>query len=267
MKHIYAVENENQLKLYQDFVIQVQPRLNEYMKFLEKEYEVLDLPRTIVWTSMEVATNLVSDNPVPAYTNDYRVMITPELSVWREIYLKQLDALSQNQSETGCEDDYNLIKNYYEHELSEHNLLQVIGHELAHHSELFLDDFDSELRNGIWFEEGMVEYISRRYFLTEEEFEKEILMNQKLVMLLQKKYGLYSLEEFGASTYKGDIASIFYAYWRSFLAIKQIVDEHNGDVKAVFDSYHKWDQSKTGQTLAEWFRVEEFMPMKRFPLS
>lgn len=51
-----------------------------------------------------------------------------------------------------------------------HNVLQILGHEMAHHSDLFLDEtYETEM----WFEEGMAEYISRRYFLTYEEYAAE----------------------------------------------------------------------------------------------
>jgi len=102
----------------------------------------------------------------------------------------------------------------------------------------------------------MVEYISRQYFLTEEEFEAETRVNQQLVDLLKERYGNHSLEQFGKSTYEGDYASIFFEYWRSFLTVKQIVEDYKGDIKAVFASYHKWNEECNGQTLLEWFDVE-----------
>ena len=50
------------------------------------------------------------------------------------------------------------------------------------------------------------------------------------------------------STYQGNYASIFFEYWRSFLAIKQIVAYYNGDVDAVFRSYHEWNETGAKQT-------------------
>lgn len=83
----------------------------------------------------------------------------------------------------------------------------------------------------------MVEYISRQYFLTEEEFAQERFCNQLLVDLFQEKHGWHSLDAFGKSTYEGDYASIFYEYWRSFLTIDQLV-EKVGSVPALFETYH-----------------------------
>ena len=92
--------------------------------------------------------------------------------------------------------------------------------------------------------------------ITEEEFEAETRINRQLVELLKNSYGNHSLEQFGKSTYEGDYASIFFEYWRSFLAVKQIVEDYKGDIKAVFASYHKWNEECNGQTLLEWFDVE-----------
>ena len=253
MKHIYAVETSEELTKYQEFVREIETQLKEYMNFLKTEYEVYDLPRTIVWTSSEVATKLISDIPVPAYTNEYRIVMTSDIETWRTIYLSQLDDLNEKSE---IEEAVNDIRNYYLNALSQNHVMQILGHELAHHSELFLEDFNSDYSDGIWFEEGMVEYISRRYFLSEKEFEAEAKINQQLVDLLKERYGNHSLEQFGKATYEGDYASIFFEYWRSFLAIKQIVEDYDGDVRAVFEAYHKWNEENNGQTLVEWFDVE-----------
>ena len=148
------------------------------------------------------------------------------------------------------------IKSYYLTALSQNHILQILGHELAHHSELFLEDFNSDLSDGIWFEEGMVEYISRRYFLSAEEFEAESEINRLLVDLLKSRYGTHSLEEFGKATYTGDYASIFFEYWRSFLAVKSIIDKHQGNIHSVFQSYHEWNQASGSQSLTQWFGID-----------
>lgn len=249
MKHIYAVTTKEELEQYRNFTEKIQPRLSNYIEFLKQEYAVCDLPRSIVWTSTDIATSLISNIPIPAYTNDFRIIMTPDVDSWRCIYLRQLDSLEQNEQ-------YLQLHDYYSNKLSENHTLQILGHELAHHSALFLEDFDSAVSDGIWFEEGMAEYISRRYFLTDEEYETEYQNNLTLVNLLGDKYGDHSLEEFGASTYDGDYASIFFEYWRSFLAIHQIVQNHNGDVKAVFKSYHRWAETMEQVSLMEWFGVE-----------
>lgn len=244
MKFLYAVENGAELERYQRIAASFRRRLDDYIEFLKMEYQVRELPRAVLWTSRETATERISDIPVPAYTNEYRVVMTPERETWREIYLKQLDCIRAADE----------IRRYYESELTDAHILQILGHELAHHSALFLDDFD-DTEASIWFEEGMAEYISRRYFLSDAQFCREAEINRKLVELLTPRYGNHSLEEFGKETYRGNYASIFFEYWRSFLAVNEIVNAHGGDVMAVFSSYRKWYEEGSNMTLSEWFQI------------
>lgn len=244
MKHIYAVTNADDLQKYQSFVSKIQPRLDRYLDFLKAAYSVTDLPRSVVWTDAVTATTLISDIPLPGYTNEYRTVFCPDPEVWREIYLHQLDG--QDNTE---------IRKYYDTKLTENHVLQILGHEFVHHSELFSDGFDTDYESGIWFEVGMCEYISRRYFLTEEEFNEEAHINELLVGMFRERYGTHSLEQFGLTTYQGDYASIFFEYWRSFLAVKKIVEQHGGDIAAVFREYHRRNALYRTQALTEFFHV------------
>lgn len=254
MKHIYGVETQEELWQYRKFAEAIQERLDAYIDFLKREYQVKELPKSIVWTSGEIAVSCISDMPLPAYTNKFRIVMTSDINTWREIYLKQLEGAEGGaETEKVCGE----IRAYYTHDLSENHVLQILGHELAHYSELFLDDFETERDSGVWFEEGMVEYISRKYFLTEEEFEKEAEINCRLVDLWKHSYGNHSLEHFGEATYEGDYASIFFEYWRSFLAVRQLVNRYHGDVPAVFEEYLRWGKEGERQTLEEWFRTKE----------
>lgn len=242
MKNIFAAETAEQLEHYEGFVRCIQGRLDEYINFLCREYEVAQLPPAIVWTSAEIATNTLSNIPIPAYTNEKRIVMCPEMSSWKKIYLRQL--------ENYPEQDTAHIRACYE-SIAENQIMQILGHELAHHSELFLDSEDE----GIWFEEGMVEYLSRSYFLSPGEFAAQKKANEELMALFKAKHGYHSLEQFGAASYAGDYAGIFYEYWRSFLAVEKIVAGHDGNVRAVFDAYHKWAEQPQ-QPLTEWFGVE-----------
>lgn len=224
MEHIFAVRSEAQMKRYQEFAGRVQPRLDAYIAYLKREFGVSQLPRAILWTDRRTATELLSDIPVPAYTNDYRVVFTPDMEAWQDIYLRQLDGLPDSP-------EVQVIRDYYTHMLTQNHVLQILGHEFAHHIDLFEDSDDEQ---GIWFEEGMAEYISRRYFLTEEEFRREAEINRHLVRLHKPRYGNHSLEDFGRETYAGDYASIFFEYWRSFLAVSELVEVCGGDIHRTF---------------------------------
>lgn len=244
MKHIYAVQTEAAFKRYQEFVCRIQPQFTKYLFFLRETCQVTDLPRAILWTDAETATQLISDIPVPAYTNDFRTVFCPDPDTWREIYLHRLDGAEIEE-----------VRRYYETKLTGNHILQILGHEFVHHSNLFLDGFDSDYESGIWFEEGMCEYISRKYFLSDAQFEEEAHINTLLVEAFRERYGKHSLEEFGAATYQEDYASIFYEYWRSFLAVKEIVERFDGDILAVFREYQKWYHSHDEKTLSEWFQI------------
>lgn len=248
MRYLYTVENEDDLRAYRTIALRFQPRLEAYVRFLREACAVEELPRAVVWTSREIAAELLSDIPVPAYTNDYRVMFCPDPAVWRDIWLRQLDGLAESAV-------VREIRTYYETAINDDRLLSILGHELAHHSEWFLNDFDDDWEGGVWFEEGMVEYIGRRYFLTPEAFAAEARINRLLVELLQGRYGGHSLEDFGEATYEGDCASIFFEYWRSFLAVEELVRRFGG-VAEVFRSYREWGKAPAGRTLTEWFGIK-----------
>ena len=243
MENLYLVKDENQLAAFRDFVAKNAAKLQGYLAFLKDEFAVYDLPQAIIWSDFDSATQIIREIPVPAYTNDRRMVMTPELPVWKDLYLLQLENYeSSHQTQA--------IANHYQ-SLSENSLLQIVGHELAHWSEHFSDDFDG-YGAYIWFEEGMVEYISRKYFFTDEEFQTEKAYNQSLVEHFQKKHGWHSLNDFGTSTYQGNYASIFYEYWRSFLTVDKLV-ENLGSVQAVFDFYHCWASTDKTLPLLDWF--------------
>ena len=243
MENLYLVKDENQLVAFRDFVAKNAAKLQDYLVFLKDEFAVYDLPQAIIWSDFDSATQIIREIPVPTYTNDKRMVMTPELPVWKDLYLLQLENYETSHQTRAIESHYK--------SLSGNSLLQIVGHELAHWSEHFLDDFDG-YGAYIWFEEGMAEYISRKYFFTAEEFRAEKAYNQSLVKLFQKKHGWHSLNDFGTSTYQGNYASIFYEYWRSFLTVDRLV-ENLGSVQAVFDSYHRWANTDKILPLLDWF--------------
>ncbi|MDO5095739.1 MAG: hypothetical protein Q4D65_04190 [Peptostreptococcaceae bacterium] len=251
MKYTFCIDNQSELERYQSFLFQHEHRIQSYIEHLIAEYQVKELPEYIVLSNFENATKVLSEIKIPAYTNEVRMVITPDLSVWKGIYLKQL-------ADYPDDEKTDFVKAHYQN-MGEHSILQIIGHELAHHSELFLDDFEDEkIEAGIWFEEGMVEYISRRYFFTEEEYEKEKTANQFLVDLFEKNNRADTIEKFGKTTYNESYAAIFYEYWRSFLLVDELVEKF-GSCHRVFESYHQWHRDGRKIPLSKWFerKLEE----------
>ena len=250
MEHVFAVKDQETLTRYQAFLEDVRPRLEDYIRFLQAEYQAEELPRAIVWSDPDVAMRLVGDIPVPAYTNDFRIMFTPDLNAWRALYLRQLDGLPESGT-------VKQVRDYYANRLSRNNVLQILGHELAHHIALFPDDFDEYPTPSTWFEEGMAEYISRRWFLTAGEFDAEAQVNQLLVELLDERYGAHPLADYGAHLEKdGSGAGLFFDYWRAFLAVSRAV-ERCGGVLEAFRALRQWSEADTDRTLAEWFGLDE----------
>ena len=159
MDYLYLVKNEEELARLKQQTENIPPLLEEYLIFLKENYQVYNPPRAVVWADCNSATHAVSELPLPAYTNDVRTVITPDVQVWKQLYLRQPECCG----ETG---DAVRLRQYY-NGLSQRNILQLLGHEMAHHSELFIDE---AYETAMWFEEGMAEYISRKYFLTPQEY-------------------------------------------------------------------------------------------------
>lgn len=241
MKHLILAESREEFQQYKDACDAAQERLNAYITFLKAEYQVYELPRAVLWASAGTATNLLSDIPIPAYTNDFRTVFCPDIDAWREIYLRQLDDMDSPD-----------IREYYEAKLTKNHVLQILGHEFVHHSDLFIDE---AYENAMWFEEGMCEYISRKFFLTDAEFQEEARINKLLVKLHRNAHSPATSEDFSTRTYSKTYADIFYQYWRSFLAVNSLVARYEGNVMAVFHEYHRWFENSGGKTLEEWFET------------
>lgn len=253
VKYIYAVYDEKELNEGMSFVARSKEVLKNYADWLRTTYEVQEIPKFLVIANLEAATQVLSELPIPAYTNEERIVLTPSLAVWRDIYLKQLESYERTPE---TEAAYTHVEEYYENCLDENHILQLIGHELMHHSEWFLDDFADDRVSGIWFEEGMAEYVSKSYFLTAKQFEQEKEVNRLLLELFEARFGRPSLEDFGASTYGGAYAEIFYYYWRSFLTVDELLDKY-GDIESVFEVYRAWDRAGRRRSLSQYFGVED----------
>lgn len=245
MKHIYAFEDIAEYEKHQDIIQRFSKRLNEYQLHLEEKYALVDKPKGVVWTSAEAATSIFSDLPIPAFTNKAAIYITPDVKAWRKLFIQQLDGK-----------DLPHIQRFYE-QLSENHILTILGHELTHHSDLFLDEFEDEREDSIWFEEGMCEYLPRKLLLTDREFNEISTIEKELVDVFTREYGNRSLEEFGSNSYTASLSSIMFDYWRSFLSVKYLVeDRFQNNVNLVFEEYHRWDKEGRKISLTEYFKLE-----------
>ncbi len=247
MKNIYAFENMADYIKYQKIIERFSKKLKEYQHLLEKKYKLSQIPKGVLWTTEELATSVLSDIPIPAYTNKDIITISPDIKAWRKLFVKQLEGLSLPH-----------IHSFYNN-LSENHIFTIVAHELTHHSDLFLDDFEDNRENSIWFEEGMCDYLSRKTILTEREFEEISNVESELVEVFKDKYGNHSLNEFGSDTYQGNLTSIMYDYWRSFLAVKFLVEVRaNNNTHKIFEGYHNWDKEGRKRPLTEYFDLKNF---------
>lgn len=246
MKHIFAFEKIEDYEKHQPIIQRFSERLSRFEQVMEQSYALTDKPKGIVWTSAELATSVLSEIPIPAYTNKDIIYISPDLEAWRKLFIHQLDGK-----------DLPHIRRFYEN-YSENHLFTILAHELTHHSDLFPDEFDGEREDSIWFEEGMCEYLPKKLLLSQAEFDDIVAVETELVEVFKAQYGSRSMDEFGSSSYFGSLSSIMFDYWRSFLAVKFLVEERFGnDIQAVFADYHKWHEEGCKMPLTEYFRLDQ----------
>ncbi|QTD40337.1 hypothetical protein [Sporosarcina sp. Te-1] len=234
MKSILCFETAEECEKHAALIKRLMERLGEYEEVLRSSYQLEETPKAVMWTSTELATTVFSSIPIPAFTSEEFIYLSPELDQWRGLTLRQLDGI-----------ELPAIQAYYEG-FGEDHLFEILAHELTHHIELFVDDFDDDREDSIWFEEGMCFYLPR-LFLGEAYFNDITAVEQALMEAFQEQYGSHALDDFGAGAYEGSIPSIMFDYWRSYLKVKDVVDFHHGDVQKVFRLYHEWHESRNVQ--------------------
>ena len=244
MKHIYAFETKEEYAKYEGLIHRFQNKLKDYQQMLEENYDLTDLPKGVVWTTEELATEVFSSLPIPAFTNEDLIYMCPDITVWRNLLKYQLD-----------DKELPSLHKFYE-SFSEDHLMVILAHELTHHLDLFMDEFDEERMDSIWFEEGMCFYLPRKILLKEKDFQEITEVETALVEAFQDQYGSHSLDDFGRDAYQGSLSSIMFDYWRSYLAVKYLVEVRaNHEVKKVFDEYHQWDREGRKVSLTNYFQV------------
>lgn len=245
MKQIFAFEKEKDFRDFKGIGERLFKGIADYKEYLIHEFSLSDVPKAVVWTSDELATQVFSKVPIAAFTNKDLIYMSPDLDKWREMFLSQLE----NRNIPAA-------RNFYE-SFSENHLLVILAHELTHHLDLFPDEFD-EREDSIWFEEGMCFYLPRKTLLTEQEFQEISHIESQLVKTFADKYGQHSLDQFGSSSYSESLTSIMFDYWRSYLAVKNLVEKHSGgDIARVFREYEKWHREGRKLSLTAYFKVDE----------
>lgn len=235
MKHIIALELHD-IAAQLD-IKELQQRLQQYEAMLQRDFQLVDRPKAVVWTSAELATTVFSSVPVPAYTNRDLIYMTPRVDEWRAFYIAMLEAEHVLYDDALIE-----VKAHYE-QLTIDDVFCVLAHELTHHIDLFPDEFDEERHDSIWFEEGMCEYLSQRLTLTDAQYNEHRRIEALLIDYFMPIYGK-PLDHFGMHTYEQtSLAAIMLNYWRSAVAIHHIVEQHDGDIFTVFARYNEWCQS------------------------
>lgn len=168
--------------------------------------------------------------------------MSPDLEEWRSILVKQLNGR-----------DLPDIQSFYE-SFSENQMFVILAHELTHHSDLFPDEFDDEREDSIWFEEGMCFYLPRKLTLSANEMNEITAAEMQLAEAFKAQYGNHPLDDFGSGSYHGDLTGIMYDYWRSYLTVKEIVENcYDYDIHAVFKAYHAWHKEGRKMPLTQFF--------------
>ena len=241
MKSILAFETSEEAVKYENITKELMAKLKSYQQILEQNFELTTIPKGVLWTKGELATTTFSTIPIPAFTREDFIYMSPILKEWQNLLVSQLDGKVMPH-----------IQSFYEN-FSNDQLFVILAHELTHHIDLFVDEFEDDRHDSIWFEEGMCFYLPRKYCLTEEQFEEITAIELELVNIFTEDYGENDLDDFGSMSYQGSLSSIMFDYWRSYLKVKLLVEKMNGDISSVFKLYKEWHKEGRETSLVQYF--------------
>ncbi|MEK3997057.1 hypothetical protein MKY29_20310 [Psychrobacillus sp. FSL K6-2365] len=241
MKSILAFEAPEEAAKYDIITKELMAKLKGYQHVLEEHYQLTAIPKGVLWTTGELATTTFSSIPIPAFTREDFIYMSPILKEWQNLLVSQLDGKVIPH-----------IQSFYEN-FSTDQLFVILAHELTHHIDLFVDEFEDERHDSIWFEEGMCFYLPRKYCLTDEQFEEVTAIELELLTTFTEEYGDNDLNDFGSMSYQGSLSSIMFDYWRSYLKVKTLVEKVNGDVHKVFKLYNEWHEQGRYISLVQYF--------------
>ncbi|MCA0988512.1 hypothetical protein [Guptibacillus algicola] len=233
MEYAISVTDTSKVNDIEKHGLKVIEVLEDYTNSLKK-LTSFEAPRGIVFHDLKSATELYSDIPIPAYTSRDLIHMSPDPSVWKELFLSTVDGEMER------------VKTYY----ASTDILDVAAiaaHELTHHADFFHDDFEGDDVN-MWFEEGLCEYIPRKLLFSEEKFNDTVEVEKMLIQHYKDQFGEYCLSEFGKAGYRygeeNGLSGAFYDYWRSKKIVKVLVEDYFDDqLSSLIACYKQWDQS------------------------
>lgn len=244
MKSIYTFEVADDLNKYQNDITNFHTQLNAFETYLVEQFQLKDKPKGVFWTSRFVMEEVL-EKPVPAFTRDEAIYMCADSNYWEQ-YFKALlpEALK---------DKYT---SFYEMHTKD-EMLAILGHELAHHIDLFLAEFDEEhpTCEDMWFEEGMATYLPRKFFFDDELFNNIYHLEKSLYEYYLNDFGDLPLEHFTYDIYSHPKEYIMFHYWMSFIKVTEMVKRANGDASHVFKLYHDWDTAGRKVSLLDYFEA------------
>ncbi|WP_414049595.1 hypothetical protein [Macrococcus animalis] len=241
MKPIFTFENNNDFNQYKDVIQYFHIELANYQKYLEDNFQLSKTPSGVFWTSRFVIENVLN-KPVPAFTRDEAIYMCADLDYW-ESYLSNLLP----------EQFKNKYASFYK-ENTQNEVLAIFGHELTHHIDLFLAEFDDEnpTCEDMWFEEGMATFLPRKFFFNDALFDEVYQLEKDLFDYYAQGYDDITLENFTYDIYSKNETYIMSHYWLSFIKVTDLVRFYEYDIKKIFDTYHQWDSKGRTEHLYEY---------------
>ncbi|MEY8463060.1 hypothetical protein [Streptococcus merionis] len=243
MKSIFAYESSQELETIKPLVEELLAQSEAYKAYLVQNFQLIDPAQAVIWTRAEQAMTIFAQQPIPAYNNGIRIIMTPDIVEWRTFFEEMLSLYP---------DAPDAVRNYYQN-LPEHHIQQVFFHELTHDCDIFESDYESS-RDDLWFEEGMCEYLSRRYLLSDEVFEQIRQIETQQVAYFEQYFGKFHVENFNQETYASqNLAYLMTFYANAFLVICQLVEQYES-LEKVFERYHAWWQEEAELSLYDWLK-------------
>ncbi|WP_414054908.1 hypothetical protein [Macrococcus equi] len=244
MKPIFIFENNNDFIKYKDVIQYFYIEIAKYQKYLQDNFQLSDTPSGVFWTSRFVMEDVLN-KPVPAFTRDEAIYMCADLDYWESYFSNLLPEQFKNK-----------YTSFYK-ENTQNEVLAIFGHELTHHIDLFLAEFDEEhpTCEDMWFEEGMATYLPRKFFFDEQLFEDIYHLEKSLYEYYLNEFGDLPLEHFTYDIYSHSKEYIMFHYWMSFVKVTQFVNLVDGDVSRLFKLYHDWDTEGRKISLSHYFET------------